>query len=228
MTAPSRDRMTLYSLKPRFLQCLRPAAACPAGADITANQVTLAAAAVSLVIGITSAALADVRGLFLLLPAWLLLRMMLNAIDGIIAREHNQRTPLGMYLNELGDVVSDVALYAPFAFVAPFCVVSVGVVIVAAVISELAGVLAVVVGADRRYDGPMGKSDRALVFATLAIWIATGQALPSWAAWLMPALAVLIGVTTFNRVRAGLRTARSADQAASTRIHSTPSGRPSP
>lgn len=216
--------MTLYDLKPQFLQCLRPAAARLARAGITANQVTLTAAIGSLAIGMTVAMNADARILFLLLPVWLLLRMALNAIDGLIAKEHNQQTPLGTYLNELGDVISDAALYAPFAFVAPFSVLTVGVVVVAALISEMAGALAAMVGAQRRYDGPMGKSDRALVFGTLAIWIATRQPLPSWSGWLMPLLAGLIGVTIFRRVHAGLRTAGTCRQKAPIPVHSTPPG----
>ena len=46
--------------------------------------------------------------------------MALNAIDGMLAREYGQKSRLGAYLNELGDVVSDAALYAPFALLAAF------------------------------------------------------------------------------------------------------------
>jgi CDP-diacylglycerol--glycerol-3-phosphate 3-phosphatidyltransferase len=35
--------------------------------------------------------------------------MALNAIDGMLAREHDMQSPLGAMLNELGDVLSDVA-----------------------------------------------------------------------------------------------------------------------
>ena len=59
----------------------------------------------------------------------------------------------------------------------------VGAVIVLAVICEFAGVLGPTVGASRRYDGPMGKSDRAFVFGALGLWIGLGGALPAWAAW---------------------------------------------
>jgi len=57
---------------------------------------------------------------FLLLPVVFLARMMLNAIDGMLAREFGQQSALGAYMNELADVVSDAALYLPFAFVMPF------------------------------------------------------------------------------------------------------------
>ena len=104
---------------------------------------------------------------FLLLPIVFLLRMAMNAMDGMLAREFGQQSPLGAYLNELADVVSDIALYLPFAFVAPFGPWSVGLVIAASCVSEMAGALGPMVGAARRYDGPMGKSDRALVFGAL-------------------------------------------------------------
>ena len=102
--------------------------------------------------------------------------MALNAIDGMLAREFGQKSRLGAYLNELGDVVSDAALYAPFALVAPFAPLGVGTVIVLAAMQELAGVLGPPVGASRRYDGPMGKSDRAFVFGALAC----GSASAAW------------------------------------------------
>src|SRR3712207_7008058 len=41
----------------------------------------------------------------------------------------------------------------------------------------------------RRYDGPIGKSDRAFVFGALGLWIGLGGPLPDWWAWLMAAVA---------------------------------------
>ena len=38
------------------------------------------------------------------------------------------------------------------------------VIVVLTLVSEMTGVVAVQIGASRRYDGPMGKSDRAFVF----------------------------------------------------------------
>jgi hypothetical protein len=69
-----------------------------------------------------------------------------------------------MYLNELADVVSDMFLVLPFAHLRGFSPFWIWNVVVLAVIAELASILGVVAGASRRYDGPMGKSDRALVF----------------------------------------------------------------
>lgn len=196
--------MTLYALKPRFQNLLRPIAAWLAGVGVTANQVTLAAALLSVAVG-ALLCLPDRRpALFLMLPLWLILRMALNAIDGMLAREHGQKSRLGGYLNELCDVVSDAALLLPFAFVSPFAAWTVFLVIFLATLSEYAGVMGPLVGASRHYDGPLGKSDRALVIGALGAWIGLGLSLPPWSAWLMPVLAVLLAVTLVNRVYRGL------------------------
>lgn len=196
--------MTLYDLKPRFQALLRPMVGKLARAGVTANQVTLAAAIISILIGAVLCAWPERRALFLLLPLWLLLRMALNAIDGMLAREFGQKSRLGGYLNELCDVVSDAALMLPSAFVAPFEAGWVVAAIFLAALSEYAGAMGPLVGASRRYDGPFGKSDRALALGVLGAWIGCGLPIPGWFAWLMPVMAVLSIVTAVNRVRRGL------------------------
>ena len=141
----------------------------------------------------------------LILPVFLFVRMALNAVDGMLAREFGQKSRLGAYLNEITDVVADSFLYLPFAYLPGFNPLWIGVVIVLAVISEMTGVVGVMTGANRRYDGPMGKSDRAFVFGALALWIGLGGPLASGVAYLFPrVVAVLLAVTIVNRVRKGL------------------------
>jgi len=199
--------ITIYDLKPRFQRLLRPLATALANAGVTANQVTLAAMLVSFGVGAFVAWRAHWGWPFLLLPAWLFLRMALNAIDGMLAREFGQQSPLGAYLNELSDVASDAALYLPFAVLAPFGLASVGLVVLLSVISEMAGALGPMVGAPRRYDGPMGKSDRAFVFGALGLYVGLGAPLPADAYWIMPLIGVLIAVNIRNRVRRGVELA---------------------
>jgi CDP-diacylglycerol---glycerol-3-phosphate 3-phosphatidyltransferase len=197
--------MTLYALKPRFQNLTRPIATWLAGIGVTANQVTLVAGVLSIFVG-ALLCLPD-RGpvLFFILPVWLFVRMTLNAIDGMLAREFDQKSRLGGYLNELCDIVSDASLLLPFAFVAPFTAWAVFLVIFLAALSEYAGVMGPLVGASRRYDGPLGKSDRAFVLGALGAWIGVGLSLPSWIFWLMPILAVLLAATAINRVYRGLQ-----------------------
>ena len=199
---------TLYLLKPRFQALLRPLVARIADAGVSANQVTLLAAVVSVMVG-AGIIWSDSRRAFLLLPVWFLVRMGLNAVDGMLAREFGQKSTLGAYLNEVGDVVADAALVVPFAIVAPFSPAWVLAVVFLGALSEYAGVMGPLAGAGRRYDGPLGKSDRALAFGALAAWIGIGGPLPQWTAWIMPALALLLAMTVINRIRSGIAEAAS-------------------
>lgn len=172
--------------------------------SVTANHITLAAIFLSIGAGAFLAWSGDPR-YFLILPLVLFVRMALNAIDGMIAREHNQVTRLGMFLNEIGDVVSDIALVLPFAVLPQFAPSGVVAFALAAMLSEFSGVLAVVAGGQRRYDGPMGKSDRALALGVMAVIVWLGVQLPeAVAALVFPALALLALLTMANRARKAL------------------------
>lgn len=195
---------TLYDIKPAFQALLRPLTSRLASAGVTANQITIAAMLLSVAAGILFAIYPDDRAVFWMLPAVLFIRMALNAIDGMLAREFGQASTLGMYLNELSDVVSDLALILPFAFVSPFAPAGVVAFAIAAVIVEFAGVLGIPAGIGRNYAGPLGKSDRALALGVVAVLVASGFALPAWLSWIFPLLAALSAVTVVNRVRAGL------------------------
>ncbi len=197
--------MSIYKLKPAFQSLLRPMVGALAQAGVTANQVTLAACVVSVVVGAILVSYPDRAVLFALVPAWMSLRMAMNAVDGMLAREFGQKTALGAYLNEICDVVSDAALYLPFGFVAGSSMTAVAVVIALAATSELAGTVAVMTGATRRYEGPMGKSDRAFVFGLIGLLVALGFSVGPWLNWVLGVVAVLIALTIANRVRGGLR-----------------------
>ena len=200
--------ISIYQLKPGFQALLRPAVRAMFGVGVTANQVTVLACLISVGIGIALYLQPQPGLLWLLIPVWMLLRMAFNAIDGMLAREFGQKSALGAFLNELTDVIADAALYLPFALLPPFAPLWVGVVIVVAGLTEFAGALGATVGAARRYDGPMGKSDRAFVFGVLGLWAALAP-LPNWLAWVMPALAVLLAWTVANRVSRALTQAHA-------------------
>lgn len=165
---------SVYDLKPAFQNLLRPLVARLARIGVTANQVTLTALLLSMLVGACIALSGAAAWSLWLVPLTLLLRMALNAVDGMLAREHNMKTRLGAVLNELGDVISDTALYLPFAVHPLLQPAIVALFAVGAVISEMTGVIAVQIGANRRYDGPMGKSDRALAMSILAMALACG------------------------------------------------------
>ncbi len=200
---------SLYDIKPAFQNLLRPLAAGLVGSGATANMVTIGAALLSIATAILIARYHAFPAIFWLMPLTLFLRMALNAIDGMMAREFGQKSALGMYLNELTDAVSDAALILPFALMPQFPAWGVIVFALLAVLSEYAGALGVMAGGARRYDGPLGKSDRALALGILSALLASGLRLDTIGGIVFPALAALCAITVFNRIRAGLREARS-------------------
>lgn len=200
--------LTVYQLKPAFQGLLRPAVGRLAAAGVTPNAVTVTAILGSAAAGLAIALAPAESWPLLVLPAALFARMALNAVDGMLAREHDMRTRLGAILNEVGDAVSDAALYLPLALVTGFQPALVMLVVVLAVISEFAGVLGLAVGASRRYDGPMGKSDRALVFGVAGLWLGLGGPGGRWLDVLLAVVAALLVLTIVNRCRQALAEGR--------------------
>jgi len=196
--------MSIYELKPKFQNLLRPFAIKLEARGVTANQVTLAACTISVILGLILTALSDYEWLFILIPIWLFVRMALNAIDGMLAREFNQQSRLGGYLNEITDVVSDAALYLPFAFVYPFDGLQIGLIIWLSALTEFCGVLGQVQGKTRRYDGPLGKSDRAFLFGVLGLVYVFAPTLLDFLYWVAWAMVILLIITCIKRVRSGL------------------------
>jgi CDP-diacylglycerol--glycerol-3-phosphate 3-phosphatidyltransferase len=195
---------SIYDLKPKFQGLLRPVTNALARAGVIANQVTVFAMLLSFAAGAATYYFRSPHVL-LLLPVALFLRMALNAIDGMLAREHNQKTPLGAILNELGDVFSDAALYLPLAVIAPFDPLLMVLMVIFAVISEMAGVLGVPIGASRRYDGPMGKSDRAFIFGALGLLLGLNLPISPIVRPVLWIVLVLLMLTILNRARCALR-----------------------
>jgi CDP-diacylglycerol---glycerol-3-phosphate 3-phosphatidyltransferase len=195
---------SIYDIKPKFQNLLRPLTKNLAASGITANQVTLSALVLSLLTGIALIFSGNQTGIFLLVPLVLFVRMALNAIDGMLAREHDMKSPLGAILNELCDVISDVALYLPFALLPEISLWIIVLLVIAAIISEMTGVIAIQIGASRRYDGPMGKSDRAFVFGAIALALGLGMPSGSWLNELFGFVLLLTLATIYNRARLAL------------------------
>jgi CDP-diacylglycerol--glycerol-3-phosphate 3-phosphatidyltransferase len=193
---------TIYDLKPKFQAYLRPLAAALVRAGVTANGVTVAALVLSAAQGAWLALVPGSALPLLVLPVVLFLRMALNAVDGLMAKEHGQASPAGAVLNELSDVIADAALYLPFALIPGIKASLVVLVVVAGIVAEMAGALGPLIKAPRRYDGPLGKSDRAFAFGLLAVLIGIGFATGPWTSVYLAIVLALSAVTVVNRARA--------------------------
>lgn len=198
---------SIYDLKPRFQALLRPITRRLAARGVSANQVTVAAALLSLATGALIVVWPAAPAVLFGVPVVLFVRMALNAIDGMLAREYGMKSRLGAVLNELGDVLADAALYLPLAIVPGVSASGVVLVVLLGIVSEMAGVVAIQIGADRRYDGPLGKSDRAFAFGCVAFLLACGLPPGRWLDVVWGILAILATVTIVNRSRRALQIA---------------------
>ena len=196
---------SLYDLKPRFQALLRPLARGLLRAGVTPNAVTLAALLLSVAMGAALAARPVSAWVLAAVPPVLLVRMALNALDGMMAREGGRESKLGLVLNEVGDILADGAIYLPFALaLGVHPLLAAGFVLLAAA-SEAAGLAGIATGNGRRYDGPFGKSDRAAAIGALAIVAAAGVPFAGWIGWAFGALCALAALTVVNRIAKAAR-----------------------
>jgi CDP-diacylglycerol--glycerol-3-phosphate 3-phosphatidyltransferase len=201
---------TIYDFKPQFQKLLRPIAAALAARGLSANDVTLGALLLSVGQGAWIALVPTSRWPLLVLPVTLFVRMAMNAIDGLMAKEHGQASKAGAVLNEVSDVVADAALYLPLALIpgvnAPLAVLAV----VAGIVAEMTGALGPMIGASRSYAGPLGKSDRALAFGLIAVLIGIGIEPGLWSTLYLGALLLTSALTILNRARRIVAEAKGA------------------
>ena len=196
--------LSLFDLKPQFQRLLRPIVICLAKLGATANQVTMAAVVLSFIGGGLIVWQPQSSWPLLILPLVLLMRMSMNAIDGMLAREHGQQSRLGAILNEMGDVIADAALYLPLALLPNISAVLVVLLVVMATMTEMMGVVALQIGAKRQYQGPMGKSDRAFCIGALGLALGCGLHLGAWVNWLLMVILLLLVLTIINRAKGAL------------------------
>lgn len=199
--------ISVYKLKPKFQQLLTPILLFLHKKKITANQITISSILLSVIIGILfwNAYVSD--WFFLSLPVGLLIRMALNALDGMMARKFNQTSKLGEVLNEVGDIISDVIIFFPLLKFQPESLYLIIVFIILSIINEFAGLLGKVVGKERRYDGPMGKSDRALILGLYGLIVFFGVDISHYSPYIFGLIILLLLISTYTRLKKSLHEA---------------------
>ncbi len=199
--------ISVYKLKPKFQQLLTPVLLFLHKNKITANQITISSILLSVIIGILFWNADISKWFFLSLPIGLLVRMALNALDGMMARKFNQTSKLGEVLNEVGDIVSDVIIFFPLIKFQPESLYLIVIFIVLSVINEFAGLMGKVTGKERRYDGPMGKSDRALIIGLYGLLMFFGVAISGISVYIFALLIGLLLISTYIRLKKSLHEA---------------------
>lgn len=199
--------ISIYKIKPAFQKLLTPILTGLHRTGVTANQITWSSIFLSLLIGVGFWYAGNYKLLFLALPVGLLIRMALNALDGMMARTYNQQTKKGEVLNELGDIVSDFFIFFPLLVYERQIIHLIVIFLSLSIINEFAGLLGKTVSGERRYDGPMGKSDRAFVMGLYGILSFLSVDFKVFSGWLFSTIVLLLIVSTAIRINKALRAA---------------------
>lgn len=162
--------MDLYATKGAVNERLAPLVDRLAAAGVTPDQVTLAAIPVALVAGACLLASPAAPVLLLAVPLLAAARLVLNLIDGNLARRTNRIHARGELYNEVGDRVADIAFLAPVAFLpgAQPQVVLLGV--LGAVLASYVGITTRAAGGVRIYRGIMSKPGRMALLSVCSVW----------------------------------------------------------
>jgi len=188
-----------------FQMLFRPVANFMARAGLTANQVTASTILFSLAAGTAVCSCPQQRWPLITILSVMFVRLAFNHIDGMLAREHGMITPLGGILNELSDVISDIALFLPLAAISGIAPWPVFFAVLFGVITEMSGVVGLTIGASRREDGPLSKKPRGVFFAIIILAIILGETPGGWMNVLLIALLPLMVLTIINRVTGAIR-----------------------
>ncbi|PTJ92119.1 hypothetical protein BU010_13070 [Mammaliicoccus sciuri] len=201
--------MSIYEIKPKFQQLLMPIVDWMRKIGMTPNQVTILALVLSIVTGIILSIFHENKWIYILMPIVMFVRMALNAIDGVMAKKYQMKSHLGLLLNELGDVISDLFLFIPFVLIAEDYGIGIMLFISLSIISEMAGVTVRVIGSSRRYDGPMGKSDRAFIVGFISFLIFVHLNIIPYLHFVFYVCSILMLINIYNRITNGLKEVKS-------------------
>lgn len=61
------------------------------------------------------------------------------------------------------------------------------------------------IGANRQYQGPMGKSDRTFWLGAMALALGLGVPFGAWVNWILVVILLLLVVTIVNRAKGALK-----------------------
>ena len=194
--------ISVYKLKNRFQTLLMPLCKKLHSYNVTPNQITIFTLLYNIVFSYIILKV-QYKWVILFVPIFFLVRMGLNALDGMIATKFSMKTNLGIFLNELGDIISDIIFFYCFFPLLKINEFYGFVFILFSIISEYVGVVSIQIDGKRHYEGPMGKSDRAVLIGLLALLPFLGVRIFFIKIIIIIGILLLI-LTTFNRMRNSL------------------------
>ena len=201
--------ISIYKIKPKFQQLLMPILKLLRGWGISPNAITIFSIILSFALSYFFWNTSDNSSYFLIVAFGLLLRMMLNALDGMMARIYNLQSKLGEILNEVGDIISDVAIYFPLILFESLELEIAIIFILLSIINEFCGLMAKVISKERRYDGPMGKSDRAFLIGVICIVYYFTDGLGPYMNYIIGGASILMILSSYIRLTKSIKNGKN-------------------
>src|SRR2546423_10408662 len=160
--------MGLYAAKAGIVGRLSPLVDGLAARGVSPDAITLAAVPVAVVGGACLLGSTAVPGLLIAVPFLAAIRLILNLLDGALARRTGRSHPRGELYNEVGDRIADVAFLTPVAFLPGASAVVVLGALIVAILGSYVGITAKAAGAGRIYDGIVAKPERMVLLGVFA------------------------------------------------------------
>jgi CDP-diacylglycerol---glycerol-3-phosphate 3-phosphatidyltransferase len=145
----------------------------------------------------------DIPLALLAVPVLVVTRLVLNILDGALARTTGRSHPRGEWFNEVGDRLADLAFIVPVGFVPGAHQPTVLLGAIGAVFASYAGLAVRAAGGQRIYRGILSKPGRMVLLAVFAV-AAFGLGPQAWW-WFGPLLLLGTAVTFLERARVAIR-----------------------
>jgi phosphatidylglycerophosphate synthase len=194
-TSPNpNDRRPLWH---RSLGWIQAMAAGLARAGVSPNAISVSGLIAAILAGCAWAATGvfpEPRALWLIGFALVVLRILANTFDGMVAVEWGRASKVGLLYNEAPDRLSDCALMIGAGYASGGSVELGWAAACIALFVSYARVLGRVADAPMDFCGPMDKGGRMIVLMLAALWLGLAPASwqPSVGQWGLPALALLL------------------------------------
>lgn len=195
--------MDLYRSKAAVLGRLDPVVAALARAGIAPDALTLGAVPVAIATGLALLASPQVPVLLLLVPIGAVARLVLNLLDGALARRTGRTHPRGELYNELADRLADIAMLAPVAFLPGAQPETVLLGVTGAVLASYVGLAPKAAGGSRLYRGILSKPGRMALLSAFALIVLVAGPDAWW--WFGPLLLIGTVATAVERIVVGIR-----------------------
>jgi len=191
--------MGIYSTKSKWQQSLRPVVAFCARNRIPPDAFTYSALGLSFLAAAALWQAGASRAWLWLVPPCVLMRLLFNLMDGLIARELGMADAWGEVKNEFGDRIADAAIFLGLAFGGYADARLAALVIALMMCVSYLGLLGKAIGGARLYGGVFGKGDRMISLALFTLFPIFGGDLRTYN-WYLAFAAVAAGLTLLQRL----------------------------